>query len=219
MWYGARSDVIARKLVDAARAKKFVERSGGLIMIQTAAVVIDKPDEAWRRNETRLRQCRLGTDARRRRGGRGGGREGGKDEGVRLLVVQVQVVQAQAVGCGAGASKTSSQGSRLSDGQRQERGLDANPAPFARFARFAGVASTTDTAGSLRMPVRMSLRVRSLRLSEQHIANSKVHHTADLAANARSCPLCSAAGMLLLRKTAEGQPASSLCYWLAGCRG
>jgi hypothetical protein len=87
MWYGARSDVIARKLVDAARAKKFVERSGGLIMIQTAAVVIDKPDEAWRRNETRLRQCRLGTDARRRRGGRGGGREGGKDGGVRLLVV------------------------------------------------------------------------------------------------------------------------------------
>ena len=68
---------------------------GGLIMIQTAAVVIDKPDEAWRRNKTRLRQCRLGTDARRRRGGRGGGREGGKDEGVRLLVVQVQVVQAQ----------------------------------------------------------------------------------------------------------------------------
>jgi len=50
MWYGARSDVIARKLVDAARAKKIVERSGGLIMIQTAAVVIDKPDEAWRRN-------------------------------------------------------------------------------------------------------------------------------------------------------------------------
>jgi hypothetical protein len=50
----------------------------------------------------------------------------------------VQVVQAQAVGCGAGASKTSSQGSRLSDGQRQERGLDANPAPFARFARALG---------------------------------------------------------------------------------
>ena len=60
-------------------------------------------------------------------------------------MVQVQVVQAQAVGCGAGASKTSSQGSRPSDGQRQERGLDANPAPFARFA--------TGTAGSLRMPV------------------------------------------------------------------
>ena len=28
VWYGARSDVIARKLVDAARAKKIVERSG-----------------------------------------------------------------------------------------------------------------------------------------------------------------------------------------------
>ena len=43
VWYGARSDVIARKLVDAARVKKIVERSGGLIMIQTTAVAIDKP--------------------------------------------------------------------------------------------------------------------------------------------------------------------------------
>ena len=129
--YGARSDLIARKLVDAARAKKIVERSGGIDYDTDSSRCNRQAGyEAWRRNEKRLRQCRLGTDARRRRGGSGGGREGGKDEGVRLLVVQV--VQAQAVGCGAGASKTSGQGSRLSDGQRQERGLDANPAPFAR---------------------------------------------------------------------------------------